>query len=65
VRIALLVLGLAGMLVVPDARAQSIDLLRQGVVKVVPQGGSQARTAAAGFIVRAEARAIFIVTASH
>lgn len=65
-RVALLVLGLAVMLVGPDhARAQSIDLLRQGVVKVVPQGGNQARTAATGFIVRAEARAIFIVTASH
>ena len=65
-RVALLVLLLAVMLIAPDhARAQSIDLLRQGVVKVVPQGGGQTRTPAAGFIVRAEARAIFVVTASH
>jgi hypothetical protein len=63
---ALLVVSLVGLFVTPDAgRAQSIDLLRQGVVKVVPQSGSQTRTSAAGFIVRAEARAVFVVTASH
>jgi hypothetical protein len=62
---ALLVLIAVGVLVAPDdLRAQSIDILRR-VVKVVPQGGSQSRTAAAGFIVRAEARAVLIVTPSH
>jgi hypothetical protein len=45
-------------------RAQSVDLLRQGVVKVVATGGPN-RAAAAGFIVRAEQRTVFVVTASH
>jgi hypothetical protein len=52
------------LLISMDVAAQNIDLLRQGVVKVVASGSGQSQTAA-GFIVRAEERAVFIATASH
>jgi hypothetical protein len=49
----------------PDAIAQDLATLSRGVVKVIPKSGSQARIAGTGFIVRSEANALYIVTASH
>jgi len=65
-RYTLLLLGFVLVWSLPhNARAQDLDLLRQGVVKVVPKSRSQGLIPATGFVVRAETRAVYIVTASH
>ena len=63
-RHALLGLGLVFVWCLPHpAGAQSLDQVRQGVVKVVPKVAG--RGEATGFVVRTEAKAAYIVTASH
>ena len=48
-----------------DAWPQEIETLQRGVVKVVAKSSGQTRTPGTGFIVRREANALYVVTASH
>lgn len=48
-----------------DAWPQEIETLQRGVVKVIAKSSNQTRTPGTGFIVRREANALYVVTASH
>jgi len=63
---ALLLLGCAWFWsLVSAAAAQDFDTLRRGVVQVIPKSQGQTMIPATGFIVRSEANAVYVVTASH